>query len=148
MTSRACADCGVIIPATSNRCDRHRRAQVNAKPHNPLYDTPHWRRLRKRLIGRHVARYGYLCPGWERPPHLAARLSVDHVVPDALGGERYDADNLQVLCTLCNRVKGTSIGRASFDDDAQGRGTPLEPSRSVTSRPVSGEIHSETESHV
>lgn len=37
--------------------------------------------------------------------HTTADLELDHVVPWARGG-RHTADNLQLLCGPCNRVKG------------------------------------------
>jgi len=35
------------------------------------------------------------------------RLSIDHIVPEVLGGETI-MDNLQTLCRPCNSRKGTS----------------------------------------
>jgi hypothetical protein len=50
-----------------------------------------------------------MCPGWNRPPHLAARLSLDHIVPRARGGDPWAESNLQVMCTDCNAAKGSSL---------------------------------------
>lgn len=124
MIARACLDCGTLIPATANRCPEHTRAKA-ASYHKPMYDTPRWRRLRRTLIARHLRRFGYLCPGWQVPPHLAPRLSVDHIVPVPLGGAMYDEANLQIACTDCNASKGSRIGRMGFD---MGGGGPKPPS--------------------
>lgn len=32
-------------------------------------------------------------------------LVVDHIVPIAIGGEQWDLNNLQLLCTKCNKEK-------------------------------------------
>jgi len=40
--------------------------------------------MSKRVIARHVGQNGYVCPRYQRDPHPARDLTVDHVV---LGGE-------------------------------------------------------------
>ena len=66
-------------------------------------------RVRKRYLENYVRAYGNLCPGFERMPHMAERLEVDHVQPVALGGR--DTDGLRVLCPSCNRSRGGKLGR-------------------------------------
>ena len=78
---------------------------VAARHHNPAYDDPRWRRLRDRKIRAHKRTNGYLCPGYDTPPHLTDRLSGDHVVPLVEGGAMFDEGNVQVLCVGCNARK-------------------------------------------
>lgn len=40
--------------------------------------------------------------------HPGVYLSIDHVIPQSMGGESVEA-NLQTLCTDCNRKKGTTL---------------------------------------
>lgn len=94
--------CG--IPTAGTRCPKHAR-QRERLHHNPIYDTPQWRRLARSVKARHVRRRGYLCPGWGRTAHLAARLSADHIVPVVLGGAPFSQANVQVLCVECNGRK-------------------------------------------
>ena len=46
---------------------------------------------------------------------------IDHIVPLALGGAKYDEDNLQPSCNACNVLKGKRVirgtHRLSFDAD-------------------------------
>jgi 5-methylcytosine-specific restriction endonuclease McrA len=52
--------------------------------------------------------HGNWCLGHQRPAHLAADLTVDHVVPLAAGGAPFDIANTAVLCRSCNSTKGAS----------------------------------------
>ena len=97
------AGCPRLTPGTY--CPTHRTAVERAR-HNPEYDTPRWRRLRKKVIDKHRASFGYLCPGYETPPHLTDRMSADHIVPLDKGGAMYDEANVQALCVSCNSRKG------------------------------------------
>lgn len=101
---RPCVDCGE--PTNEARCDVHGR-QVEARRHNPIYDDPRWKRLRKRVKARHIKRHGYMCPGYSRDPHLAAVLHADHRTPVHLGGAPFLESNVQVLCGDCNARKGS-----------------------------------------
>jgi 5-methylcytosine-specific restriction protein A len=49
-------------------------------------------------------------PGYGRPAHRAADLTVDHVVPLAAGGAPFDIAKTSVLCRSCNSTKGASTG--------------------------------------
>lgn len=33
------------------------------------------------------------------------RLTADHIKPIAIGGEEFDLDNIQTLCSSCNKIK-------------------------------------------
>jgi 5-methylcytosine-specific restriction endonuclease McrA len=57
--------------------------------------------------------HGDWCPGYQRPAHPAADLTVDHVVPLAAGGAPFDVGNTAVLCRSCNSTKGASIPHLS-----------------------------------
>lgn len=103
MPARACLDCGAITTARGNRCPTHARARTRAR-HNVEYDTPAWRWASRRALARHRRRWGDLCPGYGRKPHLSGDLTVDHIVPLVAGGT-HDAANLQVLCRSCNGRK-------------------------------------------
>ena len=109
MTSRPCLDCGT--PTQGTRCPTHERAAQRAH-HNPEYDSPGYRRLRKSVMRQWLQEHGPLCPGWQRPPHQAYDLTVDHIIPVARGGQTARS-NLQVLCSTCNSAKGDSMGRAA-----------------------------------
>lgn len=58
-------------------------------------------------MAEHQRAWPGLCPGWRRAPHASDDLTVDHIVPKALGGTD-SRDNLQVLCRSCNSAKATS----------------------------------------
>ena len=105
MVARPCLDCGRIT-THGNRCPTHARATARAR-HRIEYDTRRWRFRRSVVLVRHRRRWGEVCPGWNRKPHLASRsnpLTVDHRVPIYAGGTD-DWDNLQVLCLQCNGRK-------------------------------------------
>jgi hypothetical protein len=55
--------------------------------------------------------HGNWCPGYQRPAHPAADLTVDHVVPLAAGGAPFDIGNTAVLCRSCNSTKGATTDR-------------------------------------
>jgi len=50
-------------------------------------------------------------PGYQRPAHRAADLTVDHVVSLAAGGAPFNIGNTAVLCRWCNSTKGASTDR-------------------------------------
>jgi 5-methylcytosine-specific restriction protein A len=107
MPARTCVDCGTIT-THGTRCPTHARAR-EARHHRVEYDTRAWRWARDRTLARHRKRWGELCPGWKRKPHLAGGhnpLTVDHVIPLAAGGHLTDPTNLDVLCRSCNGRKG------------------------------------------
>jgi hypothetical protein len=74
--------------------------------------TSAWRRLAKRTVEEWVARHGWNCPGWHRPPHPVrpGDLAADHPEPLVLGGELLPA-RPGVLCPSCNARKGLSQRR-------------------------------------
>lgn len=64
--------------------------------------TRHWRHVRAMVF----ARDGHTCAVCG-----AYGDTVDHIVPLALGGRRYDPANLRVLCRRCNCTLGGRLGR-------------------------------------
>lgn len=77
---------------------KNRKAFQNAKRANEdFYKSTAWRVLRTAIIKQHP--YCSYCG-------TDANLTVDHITPPR-GNEElfYDADNLQVLCKECHRMK-------------------------------------------
>jgi len=48
-----------------------------------------------------LARDGYRCTACGRTPESGATLSVDHIIPWAIGGSN-DLSNLRTLCEICH----------------------------------------------
>lgn len=66
----------------------------------------------------HVEQHGWVCPGWQKPPHASQDLTADHIQPTGRGGA-VDGP-LRVLCRPCNSAR-----RAELD-------TPTVPGLSLT----------------
>lgn len=64
---------------------------------------PRWRRLRRRILERDSFRCRK-CRRWGG--------EVDHIVPLARGGARYDPENLQTLCSGCHIRKTRGENRS------------------------------------
>ncbi len=103
---KMCLDCGAL--SDQSRCPEHRRARDQARNRGSAaargYDG-RYRRLRAQAIAQHIARYGHVCPGYDRLPHTAEKFSIDHVVPLSMGGLN-ELSNFQVICLGCNQRKG------------------------------------------
>ncbi len=107
---KLCTVCGVVTSRAGIRCSEHAR-QSNRSRHNDLYSTRAWQRLSARVLRAWRGEHGNWCPGYLRPAHPAADLTVDHVVPLAAGGAPFDIGNTAVLCRSCNSTKGASTDR-------------------------------------
>ncbi|HSW42775.1 MAG TPA: HNH endonuclease signature motif containing protein [Patescibacteria group bacterium] len=107
---KLCTLCGVVTSRAGSRCTDHAR-QSNRSRHNALYSTRTWQRLSARVLRAWRGEHGDWCPGYGRPAHRAADLTVDHVVPLAAGGAPFDVANTAVLCRSCNSTKGASTDR-------------------------------------
>jgi 5-methylcytosine-specific restriction protein A len=107
---KLCTVCGVVTSRAGSRCTEHAR-QSNRSRHNALYSTRAWQRLSARVLRAWRGEHGNWCPGYLRPAHAAADLTVDHVVPLAAGGAPFDIANTAVLCRSCNSTKGASTDR-------------------------------------
>lgn len=98
---RAYTTTGSRCPActTSRETTRqqHRRARRPVPPAEV--------KRRRAAVAAWREQHGDVCPGWQRPPHPAARLSADHVIPVGAGGS--EDGPLQVLCVSCNARRGT-----------------------------------------
>ena len=111
---KLCTVCGVVTSRAGSRCTEHAR-QSNRSRHNALYSTRAWQRLSARVLRAWRGEHGDWCPGYQRPAHPAADLTVDHVVPLAAGGAPFDIGNTAVLCRSCNSTKGASTDRGGVD---------------------------------
>ena len=121
---KLCTVCGVVTSRAGSRCTEHAR-QSNRSRHNALYSTRAWQRLSARLLRSWRGEHGDWCPGYQRPAHLAADLTVDHVTPLAAGGAPFDIANTSVLCRACNSTKGASTDRGGVAHRAR----PMPPDR-------------------
>jgi 5-methylcytosine-specific restriction enzyme A len=106
---KLCTVCGVVTSRAASRCAEHAR-QSNRSRHNALYSTRVWQRLSARVLRAWRGEHGNWCPGYRRPAHAAADLTVDHITPLAAGGAPFDLGNTTVLCRSCNSTKGASTG--------------------------------------
>ena len=104
---KLCTVCGVVTSHAGSRCTVHAR-QSNRSRHNALYSTRAWQRLSARVLRAWRGEHGDWCPGYQRPAHRAADLTVDHVIPLIAGGAPFDIANTQVLCRSCNSTKGAN----------------------------------------
>jgi 5-methylcytosine-specific restriction protein A len=115
---KLCTVCGVLTSRPGSRCTTHER-QSNRSRHNALYNTRAWQRLSARVLRTWRGEHGNWCPGYQRPAHAAADLTVDHVVPLAAGGAPFDIANTSVLCRSCNSTKGASTDRGGVAHRAE-----------------------------
>ena len=125
---KLCTVCGVVTSRAGSRCTEHAR-QSNRSRHNALYSTRAWQRLSARVLRAWRGEHGNWCPGYERPAHPAADLTVDHVVPLAAGGAPFDIGNCAVLCRSCNSTKGASTDRTNRTRSERGLAPPERRSR-------------------
>lgn len=86
--------CGIHQPAR----DRFRRRSVPTKRVEPKD-----RARRAAAVRAHVARHGWVCPGYGVSPHPSRDLTADDVVPVAATGR--PSAELRVLCRSCNSRK-------------------------------------------
>jgi 5-methylcytosine-specific restriction endonuclease McrA len=120
---KLCSVCGVVTSRAGSRCTDHAR-QSNRSRHNALYSTRAWQRLSVRVLRAWRGEHGNWCPGYQRTAHAAVDLTVDHIVPLAVGGAPFDIANTAVLCRSCNSTNGASTGGGVAH-----RTTPLPPDR-------------------
>ena len=97
--------CNSIEPAWKARLtkERRRRARLSELPEpTPRMALADPERLA--LKARVLRAAGYRCQSCR----YSRRLTVDHIVPRALGGGNH-YENLQCLCEDCNQAKGLAI---------------------------------------
>ena len=116
---KLCTVCGVVTSRAGSRCAAHARRSSPSR-HSAVYRTRAWQRLSARVLRAWRGEHGDWCPGYSRPPHRASDLTVDHVVPLAVGGAPFDVANTAVLCRSCNSSKGASTGGGGVDPRAAG----------------------------
>jgi 5-methylcytosine-specific restriction enzyme A len=108
MPPRPCLGCGVRIPSGSRCTDCARATQRAKRQKRPYVSTATEIRRRAAAVDQWRQQYGDWCPGWEqREPHAVVwpnRLTADHVVPVAIGGDEHGA--LTVRCKSCNSARG------------------------------------------
>src|SRR5699024_2414916 len=96
------------------RCDacerEHSQRQTNSKRRRRPVATSAEQTRRKQVVAAHVALHGYVCPGWECPPHPSMDLTADHIT--SYKQSTSENGSLQVLCRVCNGRKGSKSGRA------------------------------------
>jgi len=114
MPMRICNDCGKLSHGT--RCDpcatvKRRASNARYRPHaqrRPGYGSAE-RERRAATVAAWRQAYGELCPGWQRPAHMADPkdnpLTADHLQSVRSGG--MEAGPLGVLCRSCNSRKGS-----------------------------------------
>lgn len=100
----ACLDCGTQT-RNGSYCRKCAPA-VEARRHNPAYDTPEWRRKRAAAIAAHVRVHGWVCPGYQRAPHPSRDLTADHPIALAIGGSLLEQET-PAMCRSCNARKGS-----------------------------------------
>jgi hypothetical protein len=104
----------------SNRCAKHGgKAWGSNRPSASSlgYDSQH-AALSVRIREAWVAKNGWVCPGWNRPPHPRRDLALHHI--DGNNRNPHPA-NLTVLCTSCNTAE--AVTRMNAKRKAHGRGT-------------------------
>ena len=82
---------------------------------DPRYKTARWKQLRRQVI----LRDGPVCAivGCESDMSEYRMVAVDHVIEVKDGGEFWNPDNLQVMCTYHNRLKGQgAMARRSLNE--------------------------------
>jgi hypothetical protein len=87
------------------------------------YKNRHRRALRERLELMTCERCGFVAED-------LVQLDVDHIIPKSRGGSSR-ADNLQVLCSNCHRLKTLREGVWLRTHDSEGR-RPTDPSSLLT----------------
>lgn len=93
-------------------------ASVNRRRHiTRFYDSRQWRRVRLIQLAKEP-----LCRACKSMGVITSGVVADHIVPISQGGERFDMDNLQSLCTPChNRKTGQEMDRAGLGRDRADR---------------------------
>lgn len=81
----------------------YRRSRPRA-PRRADLDDPRQRQARRSAVQQWRSQYGDWCPGWQRPGHPAEKLTADHPVEVARGGNPTPGEFL-ILCLSCNVTK-------------------------------------------
>lgn len=65
-----------------------------------VYHSTRWRKLRARILERDP-----LCVECKKNKRLSESIVADHIVPINMGGDPWDEENLQGLCTMHHNAK-------------------------------------------
>jgi 5-methylcytosine-specific restriction enzyme A len=107
-----CPDRAVVDgpPRGTTRCPKckQQREQI-ATARRPTRRSYAEQERRKRAVAEWVELNGWVCPGFETPPHPSLDLTADHIVEVAVN--RNEGGELQVLCQACNTRKSARRGR-------------------------------------
>lgn len=73
-----------------------------------FYDSPRWRALRRLVLAADpFCRY---C----KAENLATESNIaDHIIPVSLGGDKWDRNNLQGICTRHHNIKSSYEGKCT-----------------------------------
>jgi len=116
---KACSvpGCPRTCRAGARRCSDHRKgtSAKGASPTQGVYDSPVWKRLRRRVLQEEP-----IC----RLCHTNPSTVADHIVELLDGGAPYDRANLQGSCHRCNVAKGQRAAQRRRARDAAG-GAPM-----------------------
>lgn len=107
-----CGEPGCYELTTQGRCEQHqRKAWANRSTAWGSGSTRKWRTHRAEQLKREPA-----C----RWCGSRNDLQVDHIRPLSEQGSKWDADNLQTLCTSCHEVKSDQDRRRRTRPDGPG----------------------------
>lgn len=106
---KVCSEPGCVEDTAPGhaRCPDHLREKRRLAPLSPTAldrNRNAERRRRAAVVARWVRDHGYLCPGWQRPPHAATDLTAAHVTAVAHGS---DGELNGALCRSCNSRQKT-----------------------------------------
>ena len=110
--------CHRIVPYGVRYCDEHRKQKnrtdhqiYKSKETQAFYKTSTWRHTRADVLA-----YEPFCRQCALVGVKTIATEVDHIVPIAAGGDKWDRDNMQPLCTPCHSRKTASeVGFSSKD---------------------------------
>lgn len=101
---RLCLNCGKVI------LDKRKKKYCSDKCSDDFFAKHNFARLRNRIFirdnftckkcGKSATRHGRT-----DVPFSTYNYVVDHIKPIALGGPEFDENNLQLLCSVCNKEK-------------------------------------------
>ena len=96
----ACAVCQRVncIEPTHTKEYRRKQYERDRRVRRPYISED--RRRRAECVKAWIDAHGCICPGFDRPPHPAASLEADHIIPVSFGGD--PLGELQTLCHQCN----------------------------------------------
>lgn len=101
--------CGT--PSDGSRCRAHQLRPQSRVLHGSPYTRLH-EKLKRQTVTAWVLRYGWVCPGYQIPPHAVrpGGLEGEHIIPRSVRPDlTYVLSNYSVLCRSCNARKSDKI---------------------------------------